>query len=155
MDSAYECDATRALAQQLGFVPVVPPNPQHKRPWELGKPRYRYRNEVERLLRRLKAWRRVSTRYDETDVMFAALITVPRIAQICTTQSQFIVLPAFLIYPRRYLRRFAVGGEGVGNGMIFGSTDASLHFDVIFCLHPFFSADIIKKCSYCFGSMNF
>ena len=33
MDSAYEGDATRELAQQLGFVPVVPPNPQRKEPW--------------------------------------------------------------------------------------------------------------------------
>jgi transposase len=74
MDSAYEGDATRELAQALGFVPVVPPNPQRKQPWSLDKPRYRSRNEVERLFRRLKAWRRVFTRYDKTDVMFAAFI---------------------------------------------------------------------------------
>ena len=50
MDSAYEGDATRELAQQLGFMPVVPPNPQRKQPWTLDKERYRRRNEVERLL---------------------------------------------------------------------------------------------------------
>ena len=37
---------------------------------------YRVRNRVERLFRRLKAWRRVFTRYDKLDVMFAAFITV-------------------------------------------------------------------------------
>lgn len=81
MDSAYEGDATRELAEELGFVPVVPPNPQRKRPWALDKLRYRRRNEVERLFRRIKAWRRVFTRYDKTDVMFAAFITVTLIAE--------------------------------------------------------------------------
>ncbi|RZI76834.1 MAG: hypothetical protein EOP13_00645 [Pseudomonas sp.] len=43
--------------------------------------RYRRCNEVERLFRRLKAWRRVFTRYDKTDGMFAAFITVAFIAE--------------------------------------------------------------------------
>jgi len=34
-------------------VVVVPPNPQRKQPWALDKQRYRRRNEVERLFRRL------------------------------------------------------------------------------------------------------
>jgi transposase len=59
VDSAYEGEATHELAEQLGFVTVVPPNPQRKQPWVLDKQRYRRRNEVERLFRRLKAWRRV------------------------------------------------------------------------------------------------
>ena len=81
MDCAYEDNATRELARQLGFVPVVPPNPQRRQPWPLDKALYRRRNEVERLFRRLKAWRRVFTRYDKTDVMFAAFITVAFIAE--------------------------------------------------------------------------
>ena len=81
MDSAYEGDETRELARQLGFVPVVPPNPKRKHPWTVGKELYRRRNEVERLFRRLKAWRRVFTRYDRNDVMFAAFITVSLIAE--------------------------------------------------------------------------
>ncbi len=32
MDSAYQDDATRALAESRGFVPVVPPSPQRRRP---------------------------------------------------------------------------------------------------------------------------
>ena len=64
-----------------GFVPVVPPNPQRRQPWALDKALYRRRNEVERLFRRLKAWRRVFTRCDKTDVMFAAFITAALIAE--------------------------------------------------------------------------
>jgi transposase len=81
MDSAYEGNATQELARQLGFVPVVPANPQRRQPHKLDKVLYRRRNEVERLFRRLKAWRRVFTRYDKTDVMFAAFITVALIAE--------------------------------------------------------------------------
>lgn len=36
-DSAYEGDETRELAQQLSFVPVVPPNPKRKQPWTVDK----------------------------------------------------------------------------------------------------------------------
>ena len=82
MDSAYEGDATRELAQRLGFVPVTPPNPKRREPWELDKALYRRRNEVERMFRRLKAWRRVFTRYDKLDVMFAAFITVALITEV-------------------------------------------------------------------------
>ena len=79
--SIQEDNATRELAQQLGFVPVVPPSLQRRQPWALDKLRYRRRNEPERLFRRLKAWRRMFTRYDENDVMFAAFITVAFIAE--------------------------------------------------------------------------
>lgn len=82
MDSAYQDNATRELARQLGFVPVVPPSPQRCDPWPLDKLLYRRRNEVKRLFRRLKAWRRVFTRYDKNDVMFAAFITSAVIAEL-------------------------------------------------------------------------
>lgn len=81
MDSAYQDNATRELAHALGFVPVVPPNPQRREPWLLDKALYRRRNEVERMFRRIKAWRRILTRYDKTDVMFAAFITSALIAE--------------------------------------------------------------------------
>ena len=47
MDSAYEGNATQELAQQLGFVPVVPANPKRGQPHKLDKVLYRRRNEVE------------------------------------------------------------------------------------------------------------
>lgn len=81
MDSAYQDNATRELASALGFVPVVPPNPQRRQPWAYDKRLYRRRNGIERLFRRIKAWRRVFTRYDKLDLMFAAFITVALIAE--------------------------------------------------------------------------
>ena len=72
MDRAYEGDATRHLAAQLGYTPVVPPKKNRTHPWEYDKTLYRKtlyrrRNEVERLFRRLKGFRRVFTRYDKPD----------------------------------------------------------------------------------------
>ena len=59
MDSAYQDDAMRSLTQEVGLVSVVPPNPQLRKPWDYDKQLYRQRNRVERLFRRIKAWRRV------------------------------------------------------------------------------------------------
>jgi len=81
MDSAYEDNATRELAHAQGLVPVVPPNPKRRQPWQYDKQRYKQRNCIERLFRRLKAWRRVFTRYDKLDVIFAGFITIALIAE--------------------------------------------------------------------------
>jgi transposase len=75
MDRAYEGDETRGLACLLGFKPVVPPNPLRRKPWALDKALYRQRNQVERLFRRLKGFRRIFTRYDKLDVLFRAFVT--------------------------------------------------------------------------------
>jgi len=73
--------STLELAASLGFIPVVPPSPQRLKPWDYDKHLYRRRNQIERLFRRVKEWRRVFTRYDKFDFMFAAFITVALIAE--------------------------------------------------------------------------
>jgi transposase len=75
MDMAYEGDETRGLACLLGFKPVVPPHPHRRKPWKLAKSLYRQRNCVERLIRRIKGFRRVFTRYDKLDVLFGGFVT--------------------------------------------------------------------------------
>ena len=74
MDSAYEGDETLRLARQLGYVPVVPPNPNRRKPWAYDRLAYRRRNEIERLFRRLKAYRRIFCRFDKLDVLFTGFI---------------------------------------------------------------------------------
>ena len=74
MDKAYEGDDVRLLARSHGFNPVVPPKSNRKKPWEYDKELYKRRNEVERFFRRLKAFRRVFTRYDKLDVMYASFV---------------------------------------------------------------------------------
>ena len=80
MDRAYECNETRQLALDLGFIPVVPPKSTRIQPWEYDRARYKRRNEVERLFRRLKGYRRVFSRFEKLDVMFTAFINFALIA---------------------------------------------------------------------------
>ena len=74
MDRAYEGDETRQLVLELGFSPVVPPKKNRLNPWEYDRAMYRRRNEIERLFRRLKGFRRIFSRFDKLDVMFKAFI---------------------------------------------------------------------------------
>jgi len=81
MDRAYEGNETRQLAVDLGYLPVVPPISTRVDPWEYDKALYKRRNEVERVFRRLKGYRRVFTRFDKLDVMFAAFVVVALIIE--------------------------------------------------------------------------
>ena len=74
MDRAYEGDETRDLASSLGFSPVVPPKSNRRVPWPYDKELYKKRNEVERLFRRLKGFRRVFTRFDKLDAVFMGFV---------------------------------------------------------------------------------
>ena len=74
MDKAYEGDETRACVTAAGFTPVVPPKETRKEPWDYDKELYKRRNEVERLFRKLKAFRRIFTRFEKLDVMFRAFL---------------------------------------------------------------------------------
>ncbi|HJA09106.1 MAG TPA: transposase [Candidatus Mailhella merdigallinarum] len=44
------------------------------KPWDYDRELYKKRNEVERLFRRLKDFRRVFTRYGKLDVMYLAFV---------------------------------------------------------------------------------
>jgi len=74
MDRAYEGDETRQLALDLGYVPVVPPKHNRLTPWEYDRALYTRRNEIKRLFRRLKGFRRIFSRFEKLDVMFMAFI---------------------------------------------------------------------------------
>jgi transposase len=74
MDRAYEGDQTRQLALELGYIPVVPPKTNRLEPWEYDRAMYKKRNEVERLFRRLKGFRRIFSRFDKLDVIFLSFI---------------------------------------------------------------------------------
>jgi len=74
MDRAYEGKPTRQLVLDLGFEPVVPPKSNRVDPWEYDRELYKRRNEVERLFRRLKGFRRIFSRFDKLDVLFLGFI---------------------------------------------------------------------------------
>ena len=74
MDRAYEGNETRQLALALGFIPVVPPSASRLDPWEYDREMYKRRNEIERLFRRLKGFRRIFSRSEKLDVIFLGFI---------------------------------------------------------------------------------
>ena len=74
MDRAYEGDKTREVVIEKGYIPIVPPKKNRREPWDYDKERYKERNEVERCFLRLKRFRKVFTRYDKLDELFAGFI---------------------------------------------------------------------------------
>ena len=76
MDKGYEDDMRRMLVRKKGFKPCVPPKSNRKKPWRYNRKMYRRRNEVERLFRRLKGFRRVCTRYEKLDIMYLAFLNI-------------------------------------------------------------------------------
>ena len=72
MDRAYEGNETRQLA--LGYEPVLPPLRTRVDPWEYNREMYKRRNEIERLFRRLKGFRRIFSRFEKLDAVFLGFI---------------------------------------------------------------------------------
>ena len=66
MDKAYEGDRTRICGVDCGMIPVAPPKMDRLKPWDYDKELYKQRDETERFFRRLKRFRRVDTRYENS-----------------------------------------------------------------------------------------
>ena len=80
MDRAYEGEETRQLVLDLGMTPVVPPKMNRISLWEYDREMYKKRNEIERLFRRLKGYRRIFSRFDKLDIVFMFFIYFALIA---------------------------------------------------------------------------
>ena len=74
MDKAYEDNHTRQLVLDLGMIPVVPPKSNRIELWEYDRALYKKRNEIERLFRRLKGFRRIFSRFEKLDLVFLAFL---------------------------------------------------------------------------------
>jgi transposase len=66
MDRAYEGNQTRQLVLDLGMIPVVPPKSNRPHPWDYDRALHKKRNEIERLFRRLKGFRRTFSRCENS-----------------------------------------------------------------------------------------
>ena len=81
MDKAYEGNETRQLVFDLGMVPVVPPKSNRIDPWQYDRALYKKRNEIERLFRRLKGFRRIFSRFEKLDVLFIGFLNFALIVE--------------------------------------------------------------------------
>ena len=76
MGRAREDGETRRPAAGPGFLPVAPPESSRVASWEYERERYRRRNEVECLFRRLRGFRRIFPRFDRPEVMFPGFVVL-------------------------------------------------------------------------------
>ena len=74
MARTCEGNETRQLVFDLGLTPVVPPKSNRIEPFEYDRHMYEKRNEAEQLFRRLKGFRRIFSRFEKLDVVFAFFI---------------------------------------------------------------------------------
>jgi transposase len=61
-DKAYDRDAIRATLLERAIEPVIPPKANRKEPLLYDEQLYRQRNRAERLVGKLKQFRRIATR---------------------------------------------------------------------------------------------
>jgi len=77
MNRAYGGDETPQLVLSLG----MPPRSNRIEPWEYDRALYRKRNEIERLFRRLKGFRRIFSRFEKLDVLFLGFLNFTLIVE--------------------------------------------------------------------------
>lgn len=70
MDKGYDRDKIRNKLREEDREPVIPPRSTRKAPCAYNKEVYKLRNQVERLIHRLKPLRRIATRYEQLAVTF-------------------------------------------------------------------------------------
>jgi transposase len=77
-DKAYSSRKARRYLQRRGIAAVIPRRTYERRS-SLNKERYRERNRVERLINRLKQFRRVATRYEKLAANYLTILTIAAI----------------------------------------------------------------------------
>jgi transposase len=63
-DKAYSSRSIRLALRKRGITPVIPTKVNERRQPDFDHEAYRQRNIIERLINRLKNFRRIATRYD-------------------------------------------------------------------------------------------
>jgi transposase len=73
-DKAFDIDWIRAELDERGALAVIPPKAGRTKPIDCDFHMYRWRHLVENFFCKLKAFRRIATRYDKTDESFKGVI---------------------------------------------------------------------------------
>jgi transposase len=78
-DKGYSFPVYRRFLRRKGIRVTIPRKKNQPRTGPFDKEIYRQRNRVERLINRLKQFRRVATRYDKRGSSYAAMLTIAMI----------------------------------------------------------------------------
>lgn len=79
LDGGYDSDAIREFIVQSSGAAVIPPNPSRATVIPMDKHLYKERHKVEVLFQKLKRYRRISTRFEKSAVLFSAMIAIASI----------------------------------------------------------------------------
>lgn len=91
-DKGYDADAFREGLVAADIYPVIPNKANRVEPWPFDADEYKGRNVVERLVGRLKQFRRVATRYDKLAGTFLAFVHLA-LSQIATRPVRYAAKP--------------------------------------------------------------
>ena len=75
-DKAYTGRPVRSYLRRRGIGAVIPTQVGEPRAPGFDREAYRRGNRVERLINRLKQFRRIATRYEKRAVNYAAMLTI-------------------------------------------------------------------------------
>lgn len=75
-DKGYSSPTARARLRRRGIRPVIPSKSNERRQPHFDRAAYRLRNQVERLINRLKQFRRIATRYEKRAVNYLAMLHI-------------------------------------------------------------------------------
>ena len=82
MDKAYDTDAIRASRVERDISPCIPSTANRTEVIDHDPERYKERNKVERLVSRLKQFRRVATRDEKLKETFLAIVQITAVFQL-------------------------------------------------------------------------
>lgn len=75
-DKGYDSQAIRRTLRRQHTTPIIPKRKNAKRKLHFNRGLYRERNRVERLISRLKQFRRVATRYEKRADNYLAMLMI-------------------------------------------------------------------------------
>src|SRR4051812_9613017 len=75
-DKGYSSPTARRRLRQRRISPVIPSKSNQRRQPHFDRAAYRLRNRVERLINRLKQFRRIATRYEKRAANYLAMLTI-------------------------------------------------------------------------------
>lgn len=78
-DKGYSFPVYRRFLRRKGIRMTIPRKKNQHRTGPFDKKIYRQRNRVERMINRLKQYRRVATRYEKRGSSYAAMLTIAMI----------------------------------------------------------------------------